>query len=60
MTENTTTLTGHEAIEYAEKHNLTLKKYADPVEDALEGLGVGEARKVAAEDPSLIYIEIER
>lgn len=60
MTENTITLTGHEAIEYAEKHNLTLNKYADPTEEAREGLDVEEARKVAAEDPSLVYIEIRR
>lgn len=60
MSENTITLTGNEAIEYAEDNGLTLNKYADPVEGAREGLGLDEARKVAAEDPSLIYINIER
>lgn len=54
------TLTGYAAIEYAEANSLTLNKYADPAEDAREGLGVDEARKVATEDPSLIYIEIKR
>lgn len=57
---NAITLTGHEALEWAEKNGLTLNKYADPTEEAREGLDVEEARKVAAEDPSLIYIEIRR
>lgn len=50
-------LTGHAAIEYAETHGLTLSKYADPTEDGREGLSVDEAREVAKEDPSLIFIE---
>lgn len=52
-----TTLTGHDAIEYAESHGLTLSKYNDPTEGAREGLSVDEARQVAREDPSLIYVE---
>jgi hypothetical protein len=54
------TLSGYEAIEYAERHGLPLSKYNDPTEDAREGLTVAEARKVAAEDPGLIYIDDER
>lgn len=50
-------LTGYEAIAYAEQNDLTLSKYADPTEDAREGLTVEEARKVASEDPTLIYID---
>ena len=53
----TKTLTGTAAIDYAEARSLTLNKYADPVEDAREGLSVEEARKIAAEDPSLIWVE---
>lgn len=56
MTSQTTTLTGNAAIEYAEAHGLELSKYADPLEDAREGLTVEEAREVAREDPSLIYV----
>jgi hypothetical protein len=52
-------LTGYEAIEYAEAHNLTLNKYNDPIEDAREELTIDEARKIALEDPSLIYLEVE-
>lgn len=51
-------LTGYEAINYAEANGLTLNKYNDPIEDAREGLSVDEARKVAAEDPSLIYMSV--
>lgn len=51
-----TTLQGHEAIEYAERNGLTLNKYADPTEDAREGLTVDEARGIAREDSSLIWI----
>lgn len=54
-----TRLTAHDAIEYAAAHGLTLRKYADPAEDAREGLTVDEAREIAAEDPSLIYVDID-
>lgn len=50
-------LSGYEAITYAEANGLTLNKYNDPTEDAREGLTVDEARKIALEDPGLIYIE---
>lgn len=51
------TLTGYAAIEYAEARDLPLRKYADPTEDARDDLTVEEAREVAAEDPSLIWVE---
>lgn len=53
-----TRLTAHDAIEYAAAHDLTLNKYADPTEGAREGLTVDEAREIAAEDPSLIYVDV--
>lgn len=51
-------LHGTAAIEYAEANSgeVAICKYADPVEDAREGLTEGEARKVAAEDPTLIHL----
>lgn len=52
-------MTGHEAIEYAEAHNLALSKYADPIDDACDGLTPNEARVIASEDPSLIYLPKE-
>ena len=52
-------LTGLAAIEAAEANGLTLNKYADPIEDARTGLDIAEARKVALEDPSLIYAVVE-
>jgi hypothetical protein len=52
-------LKGNDAIEYAREHDLTLCKYNDPTEDAREDLTPEEAEKIALEDPSLIYIEVE-
>ena len=54
----TDTITGYDAIDYAEEHGLSLSKHADPTEDAREGLTPEEAREVAAEDPSLIYVQV--
>ena len=50
-------LYGTEAIEYAEANDLSLNKYNDPIEEAREGLTPDEARKVAREDPRLIWID---
>ena len=49
-------LTGYDAIEYATVHGVTLNKYADPTEDARDGLSIDEAREIAREDVSLIYV----
>jgi hypothetical protein len=51
-------VSGHKAIEFAECHGLELSKYADPTEGARDGLTLDEARRVAAEDPSLVYCNI--
>lgn len=48
-------ITGHEAIAYAEEHGGLLRKYADPIDGALDDLTPDQARQVAREDPSLIY-----
>lgn len=53
-----TKLNGNAAIDYAETHGLTLAKYEDPTEAARNGLTVDEARQVASEDPSLVYLEL--
>lgn len=55
-TQNSTTVTGTKAIELAERLGLPLSKYADPTEGEREGLTVAEAREIAREDPSLIYV----
>jgi len=52
-------LEGYKAIEYASAYGLALSKYADPVEDARGSLSVEEAREIAREDPSLIYVDVE-
>lgn len=51
-------LTGWTAIEVAERAGMTLSKATDETEGAREGLTPGDARAVAAEDPSLISIEM--
>jgi hypothetical protein len=53
-----TKLTGYDAVEYAEDHDMPLNKYADPTEDARDDLTPDEARAVAKEDPSLVWIEV--
>jgi hypothetical protein len=57
MTNSTNTIKGLRAIDYAEAHGLTLCKYADPAEGARSGLSVEEAREVAREDASLIWLD---
>ena len=51
-------ITGQDAIEYATRQNLTLNKYADPIEEA-RALTVEEAEEVAREDASLIWITVQ-
>ena len=52
-------LTGQSAIEYAEQYGLLLCKYEDPTESARAGLTPDEAREIAHEDPSLVYVDVE-
>ena len=51
-------LEGWTAIAYAEKHGGTLKKYADPTERALKRVTIEKAKRVAREDPRLIYMSV--
>jgi hypothetical protein len=51
-------LTGFDAIEFAEKHNLRLKKHGDAVDGSARDLTVAEAEAIADEDESLIYLDI--
>ena len=51
------TFTGHFAISYAEKWGLKVRKYADSLEDAAI-IDTDRAREIAAEDPSLIYVDL--
>ena len=52
-------LTGFEAIEYAEKESLPLNKAEDHIDEAREGLSIGEAEAIATEDPDLIWLEVD-
>ncbi len=51
-------LEGWTAIAYAEKHGGTLKKYTDPTERALKRVSIEKAKRVAREDPRLIYMMV--
>jgi hypothetical protein len=53
------TITGTAAITYASAHWHTLSTCADPVSAAREGVSIEEARSIAREDPSLVYITID-
>ena len=53
---NARKFTGHDAINFAENSGLTLSKFVDPIEDARDGLSIDEAREIAHEDPSLIWL----
>ena len=57
MTNTTDIITGQAAIDHAEQSGLTLNKYADPIEEARDGLTIDEAEEVARVDASLIWIK---
>lgn len=46
------------AIEYAAEHGLTLCKYGELAENSREGLSVTEARRIAARDANLVYLDV--
>ena len=54
------TITGTDAIRYAEKYRVPLNKYADPVEPTARRVTVAEALEIVTEDPSLIYVSVAR
>jgi hypothetical protein len=51
-------LTGFAAIEFAERHNLPLKKHGDPVDGPARDLSVAEAGALADEDEGLVYLDV--
>lgn len=51
-------LTGFSAIEYAEKFDLRLNKRPDDIDGPREQLTIAEAEAIAAEDESLIYLDV--
>ena len=54
---STVILRGEEAIHFAETHDVALSRAAGAGGQALEGLSVDEARKIAAEHPELVWVE---
>lgn len=51
-------LTGFAAIEFAEKQGLRLEQLPDSINEGRAGLTIAEAEAVAAEDESLIYLDV--
>jgi len=51
-------LSGMQALRYADAHDLTVNKYADPTEDAREGLTIEEAVDIMHQDQSLIWLQV--
>lgn len=59
MKTTTIRLSGLCAISYAEVYGATLCSYDDPTEKGREDLTVAEARAIAREDASLVYVDME-
>lgn len=55
---NTIRMTGHDAIRFAAAHSLPLGTYTDPTSEARMDVDVEEARNIAREDPSLVYLDV--
>ncbi|MFA7295651.1 MAG: hypothetical protein WC211_00525 [Dehalococcoidia bacterium] len=59
MTTTTKRLTGKTAIEAAERLGLTLSTHTDPTAEARTGVSVDDARAIAREDASLVYVDVD-
>jgi hypothetical protein len=51
-------LTGFEAIEFAEKEGLKLNKHPDRITGPRTSLSIAEAKAIASEDASLIWLDV--
>lgn len=54
-----TRLTGWAAIENAERMGALLSKHGEPGDGFRDDLDVEEARRIAARDPELIYLDVD-
>ena len=54
-----TTLIGYDAIEYAEREDLPLKRFNDEDGPARENLSIEEALEIAEYNEEAIYIDFE-
>jgi hypothetical protein len=52
-------ITGSDAIRLAERDNLTIHCYANPIIDDGGVVPVGVARQIAKDDPNLIYVTVQ-
>jgi hypothetical protein len=51
-------ITGQDAIRLAIRDNLTLKKFAGPI-DGARTVSVSEAHEIARQDPGLVYVDVQ-
>lgn len=51
-------IVGRAAIQRAEAEGITLSTYTDPTAEGRDGVSVEEARDIAREDPSLVYMVV--
>lgn len=54
-----TRLVGWDAIAFAERNGCTLSLHADGADPARDGVGVDEARRVAAARPERVYVDFD-
>jgi hypothetical protein len=50
-------ITGSDAIRLAERDNLTIHCYSNPIDDG-GVVTAGVARQIAKEDPNLVYVDV--
>ena len=51
-------ITGEDAIRLAERDGLTIRCYANPIDDG-GAVTIDAAREILKEDPSLIYVDVQ-
>jgi hypothetical protein len=54
-----TRLVGWDAIAFAERNGCTLSLHADGAEPARDGVGIDEARRIAARRPDRVYVDFD-
>jgi len=54
-----TRLVGWDAIAFAERCGCTLSLHADGADPARDGVGIAEARRIAAARPDRVYVDLD-
>jgi hypothetical protein len=59
MSSSSIIIIGHQALEIARHTGRQINKFADPTDGAAEDIDLDEAEEVAAEDVSLIWLDLD-